>query len=66
MVVVLLKIAIKSFVLKLKVLDKCCLIVSDFKYVGFALKLVHGDSKAAPVAGTTLRTTGSVPADSRQ
>ena len=25
-----------------------------------------GDAKAAPVTGTTLRTTGPVPADSRQ
>ena len=28
--------------------------------------LVHVDAKAAPVAGTTLRTTGLVPAYSRQ
>ena len=28
--------------------------------------LVHGDAKAAPVIGTTLRTTDPVPADSRQ
>ena len=31
-----------------------------------AYYLVHGDAKAAPVAGTTLRFTGPVPADSRQ
>ena len=29
-------------------------------------KMVHGDEKVAPVSGTTLRTTGFVPADSRQ
>ena len=28
--------------------------------------MVHGDAKAAPVTGTTLRTTGPAPADSRQ
>ena len=28
--------------------------------------IVHGDVKAAPITGTTLRTTGPVPADSRQ
>ena len=31
-----------------------------------ASSLVHGDAKAAPVTGTTLRFTDPVPADSRQ
>ena len=31
-----------------------------------AHQLVHGDAKAAPVTGTTLRFTGPVPADSRE
>ena len=28
--------------------------------------MAHGEAKAAPVTGTTLRITGPVPADSRQ
>ena len=35
--VVLLKIAVKSSVLKLKVLGKYCLLVSDCKSVGFSI-----------------------------
>ena len=48
MVVALLKIAVKSFLLKLKVFDKCCLegvterlIVADCKSVGFSIKYIY-------------------------